>query len=289
MTGASPADPAPAALQLKVFTSPTRVIGGGGNRTFSPITSTLIYGAADAVLVDAQFIEEDVRALGDMIEQSGRKLVTIFITHGHGDHYFGAGNLVQRFPGTTVVAVPSVVSYIKANLDQDLKTWSAMFGDAIAVPTVIPSPTESDTINLEGRALRIIEVGQADIAPTAVLHVEPLNAVIAGDVAYNQIHQMLGFGGPAEWAKWIDSIDAIARLHPQIVVAGHKKPDAADDEPDRILNDSRAYIQDFAEAAGSASSVEELVGTMRAKYPDHGNLTTLLYSANAAIGGRSRS
>ena len=242
-------------LQMEVFTSPTRVIGGDSHRTFPPVTSTLIFGDEDAVLVDAQFMREDVQALGDTIEGTGRRLVAIFITHGHGDHYLGAGRLAERFSGAKIVATPGVVSYIESHVGQDVKTWSAMFGDDAVTPSAVPSP---------------------------------LGAVVAGDVAYNQIHQMLGFGGPAEWAKWIESIDAIERLRPRVVVAGHKKPGAADDDAAGILNGTRAYIRDFAEAAGSAGLVEGLVGAMRAKYPDHGNLTTLLFSASAAFKGRTR-
>ena len=272
-------------LQLKVFTSPTRPIGGSGDRTFSPITSSFIFGERQGVLVDAQFIREDVEALGDMIADTGRALTTIFITHGHGDHYFGAGRLVERFPGARVVATPGVIAYIATHQASDLATWSAMFGDAVVPPTATPSPFEGEIIELEGQNLRLIEVGQGDISPTAVLHVPALDAVIAGDVAYNQIHQMLGFSGPAEWEKWITSLDTIEGLRPRIVVAGHKKPEA-DDEASRVLNQSRAYIRDFLRISSSARSVAEIVDAMRAKYPDHGNLTTLLYSADAAFKAR---
>jgi len=51
---------------------------------------------------------------------------------------------------------------------------------------------------VEGHELRVIEVGQGDIAPSAVLHIPSLDAIVAGDVAYNQIHQMLALGGSAE-------------------------------------------------------------------------------------------
>ncbi len=66
-------------LELRVFTSAARVIAGDPNRTFSPTTSTLIFGARDAVLADALLIREDVDALGDMIASTGRTLTTIFI------------------------------------------------------------------------------------------------------------------------------------------------------------------------------------------------------------------
>jgi hypothetical protein len=58
----------------------------------------------------------------------------------------------------------------------------------------------------------VIEVGQGDIAPSAVLHIPSLDAVVAGDVAYNQIHLMLALGRPAEWDKWIASIRIIVAL-----------------------------------------------------------------------------
>ena len=83
------------------------------------------------------------------------------------------------------------------------------------------------------------------------------------------------------------SIEFIERLHPRIVVAGHKKPEARDDEAEKILNGTRSYIRDFAEAAGSFGTVEEIVGAMRSKYPDDENLTTLLFSARAAVKARA--
>jgi hypothetical protein len=160
-------------------------------------------------------------------------------------------------------------------------------GDTFATPTSRPLRLERDVIDLEGHELRLIEVGQGDIAPSAVLHIPSLDIVVPGDVAYNQIHQMLALGGPAEWDKWIASIEIIERLHPRIVVAGHKKPEARDDEAEKILNGTRSYIQDFAEAARLFGTVEEIVGAMRSKYPDHGNLTTLLSSAKAAVQARN--
>ena len=87
--------------------------------------------------------------------------------------------------------------------------------------------------------------------------------------------------------KWIASIGIIERLSPRIVVAGYKKNEAPDDEAQKTLDGTRSYIQDFAEAARSFGTVEEIVGTMRSIYPNHGNLTTLLFSAKAAVRARA--
>ncbi|WP_428343114.1 MBL fold metallo-hydrolase [Mycobacterium sp.] len=270
-------------LRLEVITSPTRQILGGANRTFSPTTSTLISGNTDAVLVDTQFIIDDVDALADIIDTSGKNLTTIYITHGHLDHYFGIARLLTRFPSARAVATLAVVDHIESAVEDDLKWGRGLFGDVVAHPDVLPTPLDSSVIELEGHQLRSVEVGQGDIAPSTVLHIPALEAVIAGDVAYNQIHQMMAFGGPEQWHAWMHSIDHIKRLAPMIVVAGHKKPDAPDTDIAAILDGSRDYIHDFATAVNTSSNPAQVVAVMTEKYPNRGNLTTLKASAAAAF------
>src|SRR5690349_450686 len=138
----------PSELQLEVFVSPAHPIGNDG-LTFSPTTSTVIYGQREAVLVDAQFIRSDIQALGDLIEKLGRTLTTIFITHGHVDHYFGIDVLAQRFPGVRVVATSKVVDDIVTRGQQDLATFSSWFGDGLVVPTSIPEPLAEGGLLIE--------------------------------------------------------------------------------------------------------------------------------------------
>jgi glyoxylase-like metal-dependent hydrolase (beta-lactamase superfamily II) len=71
---------------------------------WSPISSTLIYGKRDAVLVDAFITAEQAGALVDWVIASGKNLTTIYATHGHGDHFFGIGALLDRFPNARAVA-----------------------------------------------------------------------------------------------------------------------------------------------------------------------------------------
>jgi glyoxylase-like metal-dependent hydrolase (beta-lactamase superfamily II) len=274
----------PSQLRLQVFVSPTHPIGNEG-LTFSPTTSTLIYGEREAILVDAQFIKNDIDELGDMIEDLGKTLTTIFITHGHPDHYFGIDVLAERFPSARVVATAKVVADIIDRGSQELATFSAWFGDNLVVPTSIPDPLEDDDLLLEGHRLQVIDVDQADISPSSALYVPQLGAVIAGDLVYNEIHQMLALTGPAEWERWAASIDAIAALRPRTVVAGHKKPDASDDDGETILASTKDYILDFARTAATAASPEEIITAMQERYPDHGNFATLLVSAMVAKTG----
>src|SRR4029077_18542205 len=188
------------------FTSPAHELVATRG-TFSPTTSTLLVGRAESVLGDAQYIETDIAALGDLIDQTGTRLTTIYVTHAHADHYLGIGKLVERFPGARPLATPGVVEAIKATLDAQAAQWSALFGDAAVKATVLPEPMAGDVIDLEGAELRAIEVGQGDIRPSTVLHVPAIDTVVAGDVIYNQIHAMLGLSGPDEWQQWISSVE----------------------------------------------------------------------------------
>jgi glyoxylase-like metal-dependent hydrolase (beta-lactamase superfamily II) len=268
------------AIRALVFTSPAHnVMGGRG--TFSPTTSTLLVGGSESVLVDAQFIDSDIAALGDLIEETGTRLTTIYATHAHADHYLGIGALIERFPGARPLATPGVVDAIKDTLEVQKAQWSALFGDAAVKPTVLPEPMADDVIDLEGTELRAIEVGQGDIRPSTVLHVPAIDTVVSGDVVYNQIHAMLGLSGPEEWQDWIESVNRVEQLKPTTIVAGHKKPEASDQDVAAMLDDTRSYIADFAELARTAQDEDELVAGMLAKYPAFGNPWTLKFSARA--------
>ena len=85
------------------------LLPNGEPKQFSPQASTLVHGAEDAVLVDAPLTADQARALGDWVAGKGRNLTDIFITHGHGDHWFAAGLLAERF-GARVVATATTVA-----------------------------------------------------------------------------------------------------------------------------------------------------------------------------------
>ena len=196
---------------------------------------------------------------------------------------YGLGQLVARFPGARPVATAAVVAYIHVTLDDQAKQWLEFFGDDVAKPTVLPEPLAGDVIDLEGQELRLIEVGQGDIAPSTVIHIPSIDTVIASDVAYNRIHLMLALSGPDQWQAWINSVDQVAGLAAKTIVAGHKRPGASDDDVATILDGTRAYIRDFRDAVAASSTAGEVVQIMKTKYQDYGNSTTLRFSARAAF------
>src|SRR5215470_11311636 len=112
----------------------------GEPKKFSPVASTLIYGSENAVLTDPAFTTDQARALGDWVAGKGRKLTEIFITHGHGDHWFAAGLLAERF-GARVVATGGTIAQMHGNLAARPFLWDKLF------PGMIPaSPVTAVTV-----------------------------------------------------------------------------------------------------------------------------------------------
>ncbi|MEU2337254.1 MBL fold metallo-hydrolase [Streptomyces sp. NPDC006654] len=265
---------------------PAEEVPGVPSGTFSPTTATLVSGATEAVLIDALYLKDDVQDLGDLIERTGKKLTTIYITHDHADHYLGFGPLLERFPEARCVALPHVIESMKESMQTQIEQWSLLFGDTCVMAGPLPEPMEGDTLYVDGSPLHIIEVKQADIHPTTIVHIPEIDVVVAGDSIYNEIHPMLGLSTPEEWQDWLETVDVVERLRPRMIVSGHRRPDGDDHAVDSMIAQTRAYIQDFAAAYEVAKDAEELVATMTAKYPHHGNLWTLQFSAMSALAQR---
>src|SRR6266852_1428662 len=278
---------APADLKIEVYTTPGRTFtsrtapeGPGDEPTWSPSSATLIYGDHDAILVDTLATYNQVDALADWIDTKGRRLARICITHGHGDHWLGLARLIQRFPRAKGLATAEVLARAEFEAADPRMAgyWDAIFPGEVPAATekVLPRLLTTDTIDLEGNALRVIRIGQADTAESTVLYVPSLAAVVTGDLAYNEVHMMTAEAGEPERAEWIANLDEVAALHPTFVVAGHKVGNGNDP---KIIGESQQYLRDFSGIVAEETTAAGIVVRMVERYPDWGNLRTLWHSA----------
>ncbi|HEY4051815.1 MAG TPA: MBL fold metallo-hydrolase [Acidobacteriaceae bacterium] len=261
------------ALGFSVFTSPGKPMLGerpkpfGEPLGFDPMTSTLIFGEHDAVLVDAQTTVAEAEALADWIALHNRNLETIYITHGHFDHFYGLSVLLNRFPNARAIATPKTVEGMHASLTPPLShIFHRSFPGQLATKLVAAEPYEQETFTLEGHELRIIEQGRTDGPDTTSLYIPSIGLVVSGDVVYNQCHMYVGDTTPESRQNWIAALDRLAALDPKIVVAGHKKP-GAPDLPSAI-QETKRYLQDFGRLQQAAKSDRELFDEMKKLYPD---------------------
>ena len=259
-------------LGVNVFTAPGKVMVGERPRPFGEplgfdrMTSTLIFGEYDAVLVDAMTTVAEAEALADWIALHNRNLETIYITHAHFDHFYGLSILLDRFPSARAIATPKTVNAMQMSFTPPVERLARrLFPGQMAAKFVAPEPYERNTFTLEGQELRIIEQGHTDSADTTSLYVPSIGLVVAGDVVYNQCHMYVGDTTPESRKNWVAALDRLAALEPSIVVAGHKKP-GAPDSPSAI-EDTKRYLLDFDRLQKTATSDEELFNKMTELYP----------------------
>ncbi len=251
---------------------------------WSPISATLISGQRDAVLVDALMTIEQAHALVEWVEAHGKNLTTIYVTHGHGDHFFGIGALLERFPKARAVATPAVVKRMQqqASPASIANFWGARFPGQIPDHPVIAEELKGKVLELEGRDLVVVEVGHSDTDDTTCLHVPSIGLMVAGDVAYNDVHLYLVESNAHTRREWISALDTIESLHPRAVIAGHKRP-GNDDRP-RIIEETRQYIRAFDRIAETTTTARALYDQMLSLYPDRVNPSILWASARAVKG-----
>lgn len=249
--------------------------------TWPASTATLISGDRDAVLVDALMTLAEGERLATWVRESGKQLREIFLTHGHGDHFFGAGPVLDAFPGSRLIACDQrVVDVARGQTTpQVMARWNAQFAGQLTPTPRTPVLTESPDADLEGHPVRFRTIGGADGVLATIAYVPDLRALCSGDIAYNNIHMWLFNSTPESRKAWLASLDAVAAFQPATIVTGHKDPDAPDDDARRVLDQSRRYIEDFEQAVATTGTPHELIDRMLAKYPAYGNRHTLYAAA----------
>jgi len=266
---------APDGLRLEVFTADD---GSWG------VTSTLIYGKTEAVLIDGQFHASQAKRLAERILTLGRRLDAIIITHPDDDHYLGLAVLHERFPGAKIYLTEAALEVFRRTADQELarqrKNAPAEMPDSVPAAEALPATL----LLVDGQPVLIIKDFQGDVKTpmNSFVWVPSLQAVIAGDIVFGGIHPWLADSNEQTRAAWLRSLEFIAGLHPLVVVPGHKADPNLPNSPG-TLDFMRRYLGDFESARKAATTDEALIAAMKQQYPGLKQEKFLVYAAKAAF------
>ncbi|KAJ0414811.1 beta-lactamase-like protein [Aspergillus carlsbadensis] len=270
--------------------------------SFSPTTFTLIATDSEAVLVDAPISPERGNELADWIEETvpGRKLTAVYITHGHGDHFFAIPTIQTRFPGVKILATQEVYDHMEQQIEPEFfaSFWAALFPgleapvleDITILEETYPSLSFYLNSNSNGNnhhsqhkkqyELRAVEVGEGDTVNSTVLYVPDLHAVITGDVVYGHCYQYLAENPtPALRAQWLASIDKVAALRPKYVIPSHALP--GEEYGVEHLAETREYIHTFESLLETTETWQDLEGELVKRFSDREGSFILRYSSQS--------
>ena len=263
----------------------TRDLPPGDNEDLRWVTnsSTLIFGDQDAVLVDTFTTIEQNERLIAWVKDHDRRLTHIYLTHGHGDHVYGIGQLLEAFPDARALATAGTLAEASLQTEDDYRVgfWGRLFPGQIPDP-VLPELLDGHHFSLEGHDLRVVEAGHTDTQGTTALWVPDIRLLVSGDVVYNDTHMYLAETTRATRIEWIAALRTLEALEPAHVVAGHKHPDR-DDDPGNIT-ESIQYLTDFNEAELTSTTALDLYETMLKLHPRRANPGSLWGAAKLIKG-----
>jgi glyoxylase-like metal-dependent hydrolase (beta-lactamase superfamily II) len=248
--------------------------------TWPASTAILVAGDRDAILIDALVTKGESQELADWLAGTGKNLTRVYVTHGHGDHFFGLNTVLEANPQAEAVALAEIVPFLQEQVTPGwMQIWASIFPDQLFDQPAVPVALEEPELTVEGHALIPVKFGQSDVSDSSVVQIPELSTLLAGDVIYNDIHPWMYQSDHDSRTAWIETLNEVEKLHPAAVIAGHTDPGAPDNDGSRLIDQTRQYIHDFDEAVAACGSGQEVVSRMTARYPDLGNPYTLWLAA----------
>jgi glyoxylase-like metal-dependent hydrolase (beta-lactamase superfamily II) len=245
------------------------------------VASVIVMGKKDAVLLDAQWTLSNAHRVISEILNTGKNLTTIYLSHAHPDHYFGAGVIAQAFPKARVVAIPSEADMMNTQFFGKIEHWESIIGsqNVCRVTAKIESLKEN-SFELEGQKFEILTKVMGDMRYNTMVWMPTIKTLYASDVLFNQAHPFTCECTKEERAQWIADVDKIEKMGAEVILPGHQKPGMQFDKSS--LDFTREYIVATEEELVRTDSVGEFYYAMANRFPD-ANLVRLSNGMNAMV------
>ncbi len=241
----------------------------------------LIEGKKGLTLIDALRSGKTVNAITSAVANTGKKLHTVFITHGHPDHFQGLYEILRQ-NGHPQVFVASQV--IKDNIKQ-----YASYASANGLMEDVPNMKPKTASNLTGfdydKTLEVLtddklfldkknylnvmvfeEPGES--VQAAILFDEKRQVLYSGDLIVNQVFPWLGPGVEASniqnWQVQLREIDGLFADKEVIIYPGHGKPKGK-----ALIGENLAYLRTFIPLMKRTKSKEDALGLFKELYPKY--------------------
>ena len=251
-----------------------------GQATWPPSTSTFIWNEDGGLLVDALITEAESELLAKWLVDHGNPLTRVYVTHPHADHFLGLPAVLAAFPDATAVALPGAIPGLRGQVSPAaMQVWGGFFPSQLTAEPIVPEPLSGNSLAIGPDVVTVVPVGTTDTDNSSVVHVPQLGLAVAGDVVYNRVHMWLARSTPATRASWLEALDAVEGLGASTIIAGHRHPEAPDDDATRQIDESRQYLTDFDAALAASATPDDLISRMSEKHPNLGNPYTLWVAA----------
>jgi len=264
-----------AALKMEVYNP--------GEKSMFAVSSEIISGEKDVVLIDAQFQRNDAEALVEKIRATGKKLTTVYISQSDPDFYFGLDVIKAAFPDAKIIATPATIKNIEDTKALKLAHWGPLLKDNAPKSIVVPEPLQGDSFSLEGHPI-VVKGLKGPTPDRTFVWIKDLSAVVGGvAVAGDNIHPWIAdTQTPESRQHWLTLLDEITQLQPKVVIPGHFLPGAAENLTS--VKFTQNYLKTLEKEIPKAKDSEQLVSAMKKHYPQIKDASSLELSAKVLKG-----
>ncbi|MTD28356.1 MBL fold metallo-hydrolase [Erwinia sorbitola] len=254
-----------------------------GEASMFAVSSEIISGAHEVVLIDAQFQRNDAEALVKRIKDTGKRLTTVFISQSDPDFYFGLDTIKRAFPQAKIVATAATVELIKQSKDGKLAFWGPKMGANAPQSLIVPEVLPGNTFQVDGEIIEVKSVNDPQPQNT-YLWVPSLKTVMGGVVVYgNNIHVWMADAQTADERQvWQQKLEAINALKPERVVPGHFLPGAA--QTIASVKFTQQYLKTAETVLAGSKDAASYTAVMQMKYPALKDVSSLELSAKVLKG-----
>lgn len=251
-----------------------------GEKSIFPVSSEIVSGEKEVVLIDAQFQGNDADQLIEKIKATGKTLTTVYISHSDPDFYFGLDKIKAAFPQAKIVATPETIAAINASKDGKLAYWGPILKENAPQSVVVPQPLQGNSFMVDGQKIEV----KGPTPDRTYVWIPALKAVVGGvPVAGNNIHLWVAdTQTPQSRADWQQTLESTKALKPEVVVPGHFLPGAP--QTLESVSFTQNYLTTLENALPKAKDSAQLIAAMKKQYPGLKDESSLELSAKVLKG-----
>jgi glyoxylase-like metal-dependent hydrolase (beta-lactamase superfamily II) len=260
-------------LSMKVFTSPDDQFW---------VNSTIIEGAREVMLVDAQLTRTSAMKVLQQIKDTKKPLSLIYLTHEHADHFLGLEVFRDAYPGARIIANSAVVDRINKVYPEKIEKWKQILGSGATSHAVAVTKYDADVIEFENSRIEILKKLQGDTDENTMLWFPEQRTLIAGDTVFNDMHVYTAETDGNARKNWSSTLKKIRELNPRVVIPGHSKVGALLDATTAV-DFTEHYLLVFESELKKAKDPESLVKAIRDDFPSADLILALERGAKANV------
>jgi glyoxylase-like metal-dependent hydrolase (beta-lactamase superfamily II) len=225
------------------------------------VTSILISGDKEAVLVNGLFNKSDALRVAANVLDSGKTLTTIFVSFGDPDFYFGLDELHRLFPNAKIVATANTVKHIQESQALKKAYWSPKMGNNAPTDIVVPEVFEGKTLTVDGEK---IELRGED--KLTYLWVPSTKTILGGIPVTSGEHLWTADDATVEQRKALkDVLKQMLSLKPDVVIPAHMVQGAPMNST--AVQFSIDYLNQYDTVVKASKNSAELIEGMKKAYP----------------------